>query len=569
MSDIIEDTTTKNRINKPLKHIFPDISSWPIARMSRNRSEFIKELREFTYLQITSKKQNSDLKDVVEKTIFLEKARSAKQPWRVDPPNEAAFWSKLHNKIVNIKDPSDEKLVYATYDDVLKVIISRYAEEIVGTFNPRTYLFARRFLKVFFKIIFNKWWSKSGPFFGRKKELSEKINIYGPIEKIREIGKNHTLVLLPTHSSNLDSIMIGYGIDLNVGLPSFSYGAGLNLFNFGLAAYFMNRLGAYRVDRRKRNPVYMGCLIAMSQLSIEDDVNSLFFPGGTRSRSGALENKLKLGLMSSVLYAQRTRCEQNNPKKIIIIPLILSYNFVFEARGLIEQYLRSTGQEKYVKASSKTQNIAKSIGYFFRFFSKSSNMSLSFGEPMDVFGNELDINGDSLDNNKRKINISGYFTTKGVITHDDQRESEYTSMLASKVQEKYLSENVVLPSHLIAYVAFRQLLKATQSSEIYDVFRLKTKNFVFDLDKVKSLYIKVYERLQQLDSEGKVILADEFKGQDVDDLIRSGIAQLGIYHTKRPLRFKGKKLISEDFQILYFYHNRLEGYHLEEILTLD
>lgn len=566
MSEIIEESS---KINKAFSHIYPDISSWPIARLSKNRSEFIKELREFTYKQITSQKQHSGVKEVVEKTIFLEKARSTKQPWRVDPPNEPAFWAKLHNKIVNIKDPSDEKLVRATYDDVLKIIISRYAEEIVGTFNPRTYLFARKFLKIFFKIIFNSWWAKSGPFFGSKKELSERINVYGPVEKLRVLAKNHTLVLLPTHSSNLDSIMIGYGIDLNVGLPSFSYGAGLNLFNFGLAAYFMNRLGAYRVDRRKRNPIYMECLISMSQLSIEDDINSLFFPGGTRSRSGAIENKLKLGLMSSVLYAQRTRCEQNNPKKVIVVPLILSYNFVFEARGLIEQYLRSTGQEKYVKATSRTQNIIKSIGYFFKFFTKSSDMSLSFGEPMDVFGNYIDLEGNSIDHNKRKVDISGYFTTNGVITHDDQRESEYTSILATKVQERYLSENVVLPSHLIAFVAFRQLLSDLHSTEIYDVFRVKPKNFVFDYEKVKSLYIKIYSKLQTLDRENQVTMAEEFKGKEIEDLIRSGISQLGIYHTKRPLRFKGKKLISEDFQILYFYHNRLSGYNLEDNLITD
>ena len=48
-----------------------------------------------------------------------------------------------------------------------------------------------------------------------------------------------------------DSILIGYALDAFVIIPSFSYGAGLNLYNTGYTAYFMNRLGA-RVDRRKR-----------------------------------------------------------------------------------------------------------------------------------------------------------------------------------------------------------------------------------------------------------------------------------------------------------------------------
>src|SRR5690625_7368921 len=101
--------------------------------------------------------------------------------------------------------------------------------------------------------------------------------------------------MLPTHVSNVDSSLIDYVIETKVGIPAFAYGAGLNLYNFGPAAYFMNRLGAYRVDRRKKNPIYLETLKAMSTLSIKSGVNNLFFPGGTRSRSGHSESRLKLG----------------------------------------------------------------------------------------------------------------------------------------------------------------------------------------------------------------------------------------------------------------------------------
>lgn len=151
---------------------------------------------------------------------------------------------------------------------------------------------------------------------------------------------------MPTHFSNLDSILVGYAMDEMLGLPSFSYGAGLNLYNSGIAAYFMNRLGAYRVDRRKKNPIYLETLKAMSKLSIQRGVNSLFFPGGTRSRSGSLEKKLKMGLIGTAVEAQRALCQEGKKEKIFIVPLVMSYHFVLEAKYLIEQHLLITGKGK-------------------------------------------------------------------------------------------------------------------------------------------------------------------------------------------------------------------------------
>lgn len=552
------------------EHILPDINEWPIADLSRRRSVFVKQLQDFTYGKLTKDKSFSTIKEFIEKTIYLEKSRVKNIPWRVDPPNEMLFWNRLQQKIASIQDPSNKVHLKEVYKDVLKTIIHRYSEEIVGTFNTNSYLFARKFLTAFFKLLFNKWWSKTGLFFGKRTELLERIHIYGPIGKLRTLAKKHTLVLVPTHSSNLDSVMVGYAIDGKVGLPSFSYGAGLNLYNFGPAAYFMNRLGAYRVDRRKKNPIYLECLISMSQLSIQDGVNSLFFAGGTRSRSGALESRLKLGLMSSMLFAQRKLCEREVNKKVIVVPLILSYNFVLEARGLIEQYLKSTGQEKYVKAASRTRNFIKSLGYFFRFFYKTSEVSLSFGEPMDVFGNKIDNAGHSVDEFGNKVNIRDYFISNGIITEDNQRESEYTNLLALELVKRFKRDNVVLPSQLVAFVAFRLLMHDLNQNEIFDIFRIKPKNFPLRLDRVVKVYSQVLAKLKEMEARNEIILGHGFKEEDITELIRLGVRKLGVFHTKIPLKFKNENtLISEDFQILYFYHNRLEGYGLEEGLELE
>ena len=137
--------------------------------------------------------------------------------------------------------------------------------------------------------------------------------------------------MVPTHFSNLDSILIGWIIH-SLGLPAFIYGAGLNLFNIKIFAYFMNSLGAYKVDRRKKNVPYLETLKFYSMLAVQKGAHSIFFPGGTRSRSGMMEKHLKLGLLSSTIEAQRNLYLETPPgeevRKIFIVPVTLNYHFV-------------------------------------------------------------------------------------------------------------------------------------------------------------------------------------------------------------------------------------------------
>ena len=78
-------------------------------------------------------------------------------------------------------------------------------------------------------------------YFGNKRMLKmwEKMKITGPIEKIQALSKTHTIVLLPTHFSNLDSLVVGWAIQ-TIGLPAFNYGAGLNLLNVRFFAHFIS-----------------------------------------------------------------------------------------------------------------------------------------------------------------------------------------------------------------------------------------------------------------------------------------------------------------------------------------
>ncbi|HPB53485.1 MAG TPA: glycerol acyltransferase, partial [Saprospiraceae bacterium] len=280
MKRLSESRPLEDPISREKDQIYPplidDINQWPINKLTENRSAFVKKLEAYSFNTI-SRKSTDFIKDLIQKTIFQEKTRIKEEPWRIDPPNDRVFWNRIRKKMADSDiDSSHQK--EENVNESLKLIIHRYAEEIVGTFNTKTYRLIRKILTILFKRLLNKG-IKVAPSNKVDKVLLDKLKIYGPIEKIRMLSSKGTVVTLPTHSSNLDSVLIGYTMDYKLGLTGSAYGAGLNLYNFGPAAYFMNRLGAYRVDRRKKSVIYLTTLAGMSKLAIQAGTPSLFFPG--------------------------------------------------------------------------------------------------------------------------------------------------------------------------------------------------------------------------------------------------------------------------------------------------
>lgn len=571
------------------------IEDWPIYRLSKDRAEFLREIDEFTFQRLVSR-HRKDLADVILKAMYQERIRIKEDPWKVDPPNERQFWNKISKKLIKKSLDRDEPEAKAVNEELLQKIIHRYSEEIVGTFQIGTFRFAQRFLTAFFNRIFNAAVGKSlRAIFRGRRHLYERLNVVGDVETVRELMRHGTVVVVPTHSSNLDSILVGYVMDQILGLPSFSYGAGLNLYNFGPAAYFMNRLGAYRVDRRKKNPIYLETLKTMSKLSIQRGVNSLFFPGGTRSRSGELEADLKMGLLGTAVEAQRTMCSPPLPPqwggeaaplsvwrgaggevfsspppggqggaKVFIIPIVLCYNFVLEAPFLIEQHLRSTGKENYIRLKDEGKSIRGWLRFVWRFFTTTSDITLSVGKPMDVLGNFVDAQGRSFDRFGNELDIRDYFTSKNEVNEDRQREEEYTKLLAERIAGRYQVENVALSSHLVAHAVFQMLMHQNPKLDLYGILRLPPDDYVFPFRAVEEVVEQMQERLVELEQLGKIRLAPELH-RSAADVVRDGVKNLGTFHAEKPLLFnKVGDVVSLNFRVLYFYHNRLSSYGLPQ-----
>ncbi len=540
-------------------HLLPNVEDWPIYKLSEDRRNFVKELEAHT-VQFYMKKPTSVVRDILSKSIYLERIRVKEEPWKVDPPNERQFWRRMQQQLLKHSfDKSDEE-ASRTHEEMLQQIIHRYSEEIVGTFRIPTFLFARRFLTLFFTRLLNTAAGKS--ILGSRYRLYDRMMVKGNVETVRSLFDKGTVVVVPTHFSNLDSILIGYAMDTFAGFPSFSYGAGLNLYNTGFAAYFMNRLGAYRVDRRKKNLIYLEVLKSMSNLSIQRGVNSLFFPGGTRSRSGMLETRLKLGLLGTLPEAQRELFAKGEQRKVFVVPVVLGYHFVLEAPFLIEQHLRSIGKERYIKAKDDFYSIWKVLRFAWKFFAESNSITVSFGQPLDVLGNPVDAAGDSYDQYGNRIDVREYFLTNGKVQEDEQREAEYTKILAERIVERYHKDNIVLSSHLVAFAAFNILKRQNIRLDLYGILRLPSDDYVFPAMLLRDVIAQLQQVLFQMETAGDIRLSEEIHWE-VDALLADGIKRLGNYHLEKPMRYnKSGQIVSENFKLLYFYHNRLENYNL-------
>jgi glycerol-3-phosphate O-acyltransferase len=154
--------------------------------------------------------------------------------------------------------------------------------------------------------------------------------------------------------------------------------------------------------------------------------------------------------------------------------------------------------------------------------------------------------------------------SNGQITSNLQRETEYTKILSDKIVNRYFQENVVLSSHLIAFVVFKILEQHYEKLDIYGILRLDADDHIFPYESIKNAVSDLQKILFAWEAEGKIKLSEQIHWQ-VDDLVKHGASEMGIYHISKPIEVKENgNVASGNFSLLFFYHNRLMNYGLEK-----
>ena len=335
-------------------------------------------------------------------------------------------------------------------------LVRAYSHEVHNRFSERTFSAAMRLAPAAIKGLLSP--SEAGGWAWPKWDGPERVVIQGPVDQLRELAKTHTLVFTPTHLSNLDSPLIGYALHL-AGLPPCTYGAGLNLFSSPIMGFLMSRLGAYTVDRRKRHRLYKDVLKAYSTELIGRGAHSLFYPGGTRSRTGELEGQVKRGLLGTAIAAwQEGLVEARDTPEVLVVPVTLSCSLVLEAETLIEDALAAAGKSRYIISDDEFSEPKTVLRYVRQLLELDASVVVRFGSPLDVLGNVVDENGQSLDGTGQSFDRRLYVCGRDLqVQHNPQRDRVYTNHLAGSICEAFRRDSVVLPSHLAAHAAWHLL----------------------------------------------------------------------------------------------------------------
>jgi glycerol-3-phosphate O-acyltransferase len=392
----------------------------------------------------------------------------------------------------------------------------------------------------------------------RCKRLQEKFHIAGEIDIVRALAKKGTIVIVPTHTSHWDSVIIGLAMK-RLGLSPLSWGAGLNLFNNRFFRYLFSQLGTYKIDRRKKNIPYLLTQKYYTCLTLEWGCHTLFYPSGTRSRSGAIESDLKLGLLGTPFEAQENNFQKQGAyaRKLFIIPVVLNYHCVLEAQQLIRTL---ADKETAMDSESKPCCCVTKLLLGRNILCKGSEIFINIGTPLDVMGNRVDIEARSYDAQGKEVNLYEQFLKLN--TTISKRPDSYIKPLSHKIVEIYYRINSVLSSHLVAFVAYELAKTIEGFSMQLEKITLKREDFMVALSKAYKAFYILYK-------EKKINFTAVLLNGQLSTIATDGLAKLGIYHAKPPLvSVKEGNLLIQDLWTLWYYHNRLIGYEVEKIFNI-
>lgn len=455
-------------------------------------------------------------------------------------------WRRLIRKLGKMTD--EEKV------EALRKIVQDMGEDIAGNFDTRVYGFATRVIPGLLTAIMSPA-SLPQQLMAGFSQLDTLITVEGPVEKLRRLAKIGTLVLVPTHSSNLDSVALGYVL-MRERLPPVVYGAGKNLFSNPLISFFMHNLGAYRVDRRIQALLYKDVLKTYSSLMIERGYHSLFFPGGTRARSGLVERRLKLGLAGTAVEAFARNQARGLSRPVFFVPATLNYALVLEAETLIEDHLKGAGQARYIIEDDESSRIDRVYAFMTKLTQLRSAMVVRFGDAIDPFCNPVDDMGRSIAPSGKPVDPATYVMQNGVPTVDAARDAGYTRELGEVIAQVYQRETVILWTQLVAHVLYRQLVHATPELDLFGRQRRRG-----DVGMPRAQLVaevgEARDRLLQFEAEGRVHVGPVLRGQSPERIVSEALIAWNGYHTRPIATEVGEDVVIEDPNLLLFYQNRL------------
>jgi glycerol-3-phosphate O-acyltransferase len=456
------------------------------------------------------------------------------------------YWRSMIRRIGKMDDTEQRR--------VLHTIVTDMTRDVAGNFDPRVYRFARRAVpRLIGGVMEPRRLMTAVP-----QALDRVLRVQGDVERLHHLQSQGSLVFVPTHSSNLDSIVLAQALEVS-GLSPVIYGAGKNLFTNPIISFFMHNLGAYRVDRRVRVGLYKDILKLYSQVMIERGYHSLFFPGGTRSRSGMIERRLKLGLLGSAVEAFTTNQVRRIDRPVWFVPTTINYALVLEAETLVKDWLVEEGQARYIIEDDEFSQIDRWVAFFRKLVGMRGACIIRFGDPIDPFGNRVDGRGRSLTPTGRAIDPGGYVEQRGKPVVDAVRDAAYTRELGEVLAQRYEEDTVLMSTQVVAHVLFRHLVQSTPGMDLFARLRLRGETGI-DREALCKELGQARDRLCALEAKGRVRTSDVVKEDTPAELLERALNFWNGYHDSTAATLEGDRVVLGDPSLLFYYQNRLVSF---------
>ena len=194
------------------------------------------------------------------------------------------------------------------------------------------------------------------------------------LERLRQVVKDGTLILLPSHKSHVDYIVLTRILNrANMPVPLVAAGDNLSFFPLGP---ILRRGGAFFIRRSfKGDRLYGAVVDAYMRRLLKDRFALEFFLEGGRSRTGKLLSP-KLGLLSIVVDAV-LGAEDDSGRSVHFCPISIGYERLVEERAYVREL---TGGEK------KKEDVRGLLGAAESALGRYGKLNVQFGELMTVDG---------------------------------------------------------------------------------------------------------------------------------------------------------------------------------------
>lgn len=493
------------------------------------------------------------LQAMVAETLYEEQRRVARAPDDARTRADKQFIERLRRGLIEEGAEDAPRL--------FELAVRRYTREIEGHFEPAVYRLATTVLPFALNALLHGVTPVDALFRIRElPRLDDRVIVDGAVETLRRLAHVGTVVLAPTHVSNLDSVLLGWAI-FKLGLPPFIYGAGLNLFESKILGLFMRNLGAYTIDRSKTDPLYKSLVKEYATVALEHGQHALFFPGATRSRSGALERKLKKGLLGATLTAFRENVTANRADpRVFIFPCTVSYPLVLEASSLVDQFLSRAGEARYVRPRDESEVVERWRRFLRNVLSLDLDVHLRISRPIDPFGCAVDDEGESLDPRGRRVDPTGYLREEGAIVEDDERDRHYTGLLEEAIVRAYRRDNVALATSVVSYALLHLVGLRHPRADVFRLLGLIGPGTSVARADLVATVRRALTELRSLADRGEIALSNELSGAEL--VVDRALATFRTYHRVPVIEARGAKVAIGNPRLLYYYRNRLDGYGL-------